>query len=317
MTLHTKAVVTAVATLALAWAAAAPPALARWAFHDDSVGERITAPPGGTRAQTCAGRLNATSGFGHFIDVDAGEDPAAYQLPAQARAAVAYEVWKAPTGFRSFGTAVQDVEAGQVYFEDPDGTRHQATVVGRVTTRPRAVLATPVPANGNRDASDSFIFTTAPLSVPLRATAPGNVLGLTPAGHGGGIFVTVTAIDCRVPIRRARVDVVPGSQRNTVHPTQTQELVPVRVFGGPRLRVGRISQVHLGEAAPASVPPELEPTLRPRDVNGDGRPDRLYYFRQGDTDIQCIDRDVRVTGRTSDGNRFQGRSAITTAGCEG
>jgi hypothetical protein len=124
-------------------------------------------------------------------------------------------------------------------------------------------------------------------------------------------------MDCGLPVLPAKVDVVPGSQSNTVHPNDPDELVPARVFGSARLRVRRITEVHLGEAAPTSVPPELEPSLQPRDVNGDGRLDRLYYFRQDDTDMMCIDTDVPMTGRTSDNKRFQGRNHITTAGCDG
>jgi hypothetical protein len=63
------------------------------------------------------------------------------------------------------------------------------------------------------------------------------------------------------------------------------------------------------------VPANLKPSLRPKDVNHDGRLDRLYYFRQGDTYILCIDTHVKVTGRTSDHKRFQATAPITTAGC--
>ena len=315
MTLRRTTAASTCAALALACVATAQPAVARWAFHNDAIGEEMIAPPGGTRAQSCTGRLRAVAGYGHYIDVAGGEDPAAYPLPPAATRAVDYEVWKAPPGFTSFREAQE--ENGQVFFQDDDGTRHPATVAGRMRTRPRAVLRTPVPAHGNPRLSGNFVFTTAPISVRLRGVTPGNGLGLRPAGDGGGIFVSVTAMNCGLPVLRAKVDVRPGSRTNTVHPENQDELVPVRVFGRSRLGVRRITTVHLGEAAPASVPPALEPSLRPRDVNGDGRLDRLYYFRQGDTDIMCIDDDVKVTGRTSDGKRFQGTNRIATAGCDG
>jgi hypothetical protein len=313
MTLRTTTIASACATLALAWVASAQPALARWAFHNDAVGEEITAPPGGTRAQTCAGRLRAVAGYGHSIDVDGGEDPAAFPLPAEARDAVEYRVWKAPPGFDSFDLA--HVENGQVFFEDPDGTRHLATSVATATTRPRTLLPAPLPSNGNPHVSDVFVFTTAPISIRLRGVAPGNTLGLRPVHEQVEGFVSVTAMNCGLPVLTTQVDVLPGSQDNTVHPESRDELVPVRIFGRPRLDVRTITTVHLGEAAPATVPPELEPSLRPGDVNGDGRLDRLYYFRQGDTDMQCIDTDIQVTGRTSDRKRLQGENEITTAGC--
>jgi hypothetical protein len=308
MTLRTKTVASACATLALVWAASAQAAQARWTFHNETVGETITAPPGGTRAQTCADRLEATSGWGTFIDVTAGENPATFPIPVEATTAVDYQVWKAPPGFRNFDTAIADFETGEVYFEDLDGTRHQATLVTQATTAPRAALPTPLPASGNPNVSDNFVFTSAPISVSLIGVAPGDALALNPELTDG--FVDVTAMDCSLPVIKGRVDVVPRSAANTVHPTNQDELVGTRIFGTPNLRVRRITTVHLGEAGPASVRP-------PRDANGDGRPDRLYLFRQGDTDMMCIDTHVRVTGRTSDHKRFQGRNPITTEGCRG
>jgi hypothetical protein len=324
MTLRTKTIASACAALALgfAWAAAAQPALARWTFHDSSVGETITAPPGGTRAQTCADQLAAVSGYAYYIDVDGGEDPATYQIPSEAMTALDYELWKAPPGFHNFDSAVGDLDG--VYFEDASGARHDATLVATVTTPVRAVLPTPVPAEGNPNASDNFVFTTAPISVSLSGVAPGDALALRPKEDYGGIFVEVTAMDCGVAVLKAKVDVIPGSRANRVHPNngdlsygRGDDLVPVWIFGSKRLRVRRITEVHLGEAAPVSVPARLQPSLRPKDVNHDGRPDRLYYFRQGDTDMMCIDTSVKVTGQTSDHKRFQAGQPITTAGCAG
>ena len=313
MNLRRTTLASTCAALALAGMATMQPAQARWVFHDDAIGEEISAPPGGTKAQSCAGRLQASAGYGHYIDVSNGEDPAAFQLPTQATNAIGYEVWKAPPGFSSFSGA--DEENGHVVFQDPDGTRHLATLVGSVTTRRRSVLPAPLPAGGNPHVSGVFVFTEAPISVRLRSVAPGDVLGLHPISRQG--FVSVTAMNCGLPVLRPRVDVLPGSGTNTVHPESQAELVPVRIFGSSRLHVRRITTVHLGEAAPAPVPADLEPSLRPRDVNGDGRLDRLYYFRQGDTDIRCIDTRVKVTGKTTDRKLFQRATGIVTAGCAG
>jgi hypothetical protein len=305
MNLRTKTIAWACAALALAWVATAQPAQARWRFHDDSVGEKITAPPGGMRSQTCAGRLQATSGWGTS---SYGDDPATFQIPAHARTRVRYEVWQTPPGFDSFAGAVEDRAAHAVYLEDPDGTRHRATLVGGVTTPARAPLPTPEPSGGNPNLGGVWVFASAPISVPLTGVVPGDTLGLIPVGTGS--FVDVTAMDCGLPVLTGKVDVLPGSRSNTVHPTDAAELIPVRIFGSRRLDVRRITTVHLGEAAPASVG-------APRDVDRDGRPDRVYTFRQEATDIMCIDTAVKVTGQTRDHTRFQVRSPITTAGCDG
>lgn len=313
MELRTRTVASGCAALALgvALAASAQPALARWTFHDSSIGETITAPAGGTRSQTCTDRLLGAGGWATFVDVENGEDPAEVVIPPGATSRVDYEVWKAPAGFDSFNLASED-DSG-VYFEDTDGTRHPAASVGRVTTPPRSVLRAPRPANGDSAVSDNFVFTSASISLPLRGVAPGDVLGLRPAGHGGGIFVNVVAMDCSLPVLKAKADVVPGSATNVLQPKKPEELVPVRVFGRSGLAVRRITEVHLGQAPPASVPPELQPSMRPADVNGDGRLDRLYYFRQGDTDVMCDDTSVTLTGLTSDRKRFQARSPIATS----
>jgi hypothetical protein len=307
MNLRTMGIAATTTMLALVCAAAAQPAYARWTFHDESLGERITAPPGGTRAQTCAGRLEATS-----AGASPAEDPATFEIPAHLRTAVSYEVWKAPAGFDSFASATRDSATEPIFLEDPDqpGIRHQATLVGRLTTPPRAPLATPEPSGGNPNFESSWIFTTAPISVRLTGVAPGDTLGLVLAGAAAGFFVDVTAMDCGLPVLNDRIDVRPGSRSNTVQPTNTAARVAVRVFGSRRLDVRRITTIHLGEAAPASGQP-------PRDVDRDGRLDRLYVFQQAMTDILCIDTAVKVTGLTANHKRFQGRSRITTAGCDG
>jgi hypothetical protein len=311
MTLRTRTIagVAAIAALAVV-GAAAPAAYARWKFHNDAIGETVVAPDGGTRANTCDDRLRAVAGYGHFIDVAGGEDPADFQLPSQALNSVGYKVWKPPAGFDSFAGAQENPTTGRVYFEDADGTHHKAKLVGSETTPPRAPLPDPVPAGGDPGESDNYVFTTAPLKVDLSGVKPGDLLGLAPAVGTGGIFTTVRAMNCDLPVLGARVNVVPGSEDNLVFPHQGTDQLPVRVFGSKRLKVRHITEIHLGDAAPFSAEP-------PQDMDGDGRADRLYRFQQEPTDIQCIDDTVKVTGRTSDGVRFQERSPITTAGCTG
>lgn len=313
MTIRTRTTTAAVvSSLAVTLVAAALPAQAgRWKFHDASVGEAMVAPPGATRAATCTHRLRAVAGYGSFVDVEGGEDPGAFPLPPDASNAVAYRVWKAPAGFDSFASAFQDFDTGQVIFLDPDGvTEHPATLVGSVTTPPRQPLETPRPAGGERGVSDNYVFTTAPISVALTGVRPGDLLGLAPQGEAGGIFVEARAIDCGLPVVGARVDLRPGTRDDVVRPHEPTDLVPVRVFGSRRLSVRHVATIRLGEAVSVSA-------QRPRDADHDGRADRVYVFAQGDTDIQCVDTGVRVTGRTTDRVRFDGRTPIVTTGCAG
>ncbi len=310
LTSRTVASGVAFAALTTAWVASAPPAQARWHFHDAAVGEVVVAPDGGTRSDTCARRLRAIAGWGTFVDVAGGQDPATVPIPPEALAPVSYRVWKAPAGFDSFASAFADPDTGRVVFADPDGTRHPAALAGAVTTPARTPRTTPRPAGGDPGRSDNFVFATAPFSVALTGVRAGDLLGLAPRSGLEGIYVELRAIDCGLPVVGAEVDLLPGSADDVLSPHVATDLVPVRVSGSRRLRVRHITHVRLGEAAPVAV-------RAPRDVDRDGRADRVYVFEQGDTDIQCVDTSVTVTGRTTDRVRFQGRSAIVTAGCAG
>lgn len=314
MNLARRTVASGVALTALttaftaAWTGSAPSAEARWHFHDASVGEVVSAPDGGTRSETCRGRLRAVAGWGTFVDAANGEDPATVPVPPDALTSVRYQVWKAPAGFDSFDAAFQDTDG--VVFQDADGSLHPAALVGAATTPARSLVDTPRPAGGDPGHSDNFVFAAAPFSVALTGVRAGDLLGLAPRGSGGGIYVELRAIDCGLPVVGARVDLLPGSAQNVVSPHVSTDLLPVRVFGARGVRVRHLDRVRLGEAAPVAV-------RAPRDQDRDGRPDRLYLFRQGDTDIQCLDGRVTLTGRTADRVRISARSPITTTGCAG
>ncbi|VXB32995.1 hypothetical protein [Nocardioides sp. AX2bis] len=309
-TLIPGAVVAALtAALAAAWTGSAPSAEARWTFHNDAVGEVVSAPDGGTRSDTCRGRLRAVAGWGTFVDVENGEDPAAVPVPPDALTSVRYQVWKAPAGIDSFASAFEDPETGALVLVAPDGTLREAALAGAATTPARSLVETPRPAGGDPGRSGSFVFATAPFSVELTGVRPGDLLGLTPRSSGG-IFVGLRAIDCGLPVLGARVDLLPGAAGNVVSPHDDAQLVPVRVFGGRRVDVRHLDRVRLGEAAPVEV-------RAPRDHDRDGSPDRVYVFRQGDTDIQCLDGRVTVTGRTAEPARISARAPISTTGCAG
>lgn len=308
-----RTVAAGVASTALAAVAAAvpvPPAEARWSFHDSAVGEVVVAPDGGTRADTCRGRLRAVAGWATFVDVGGGQDPATVPVPPDAFSPVRYQVWEAPAGFDGFDSASLDQDTGGVVFTDAEGVAHPARLAGSATTPARSAVETPRPAGGDPGRSDNYVFTTAPFSVALTGVRTGDLLGLAPRGSGGGIFVELRAIDCGLPVRGARVDLLPGSTGNVVQPHVAADLLPVRIFGSPRLQVRQLERVRLGEAAPVAV-------RAPRDHDRDGRADRVYLFAQGDTDIQCVDRGVVVTGRAGDRERISARSPIVTAGCSG
>ncbi|WP_432478225.1 hypothetical protein [Nocardioides sp. GXQ0305] len=306
MTLRTKTIATgaALAALAALLAATTAPAQARWRFHDPSVGEAMFAPPGGTRADTCADRVRGRTGYSGVFE--SSQEP----LPPEATTSVTYEVWKAPEGFLNFQRAVTE-DSGQVVFHALDGSIHPATRVGTATTALRSDLDPAEPWGLDPGELDQlFVIASAPISIPLTDVQAGDRLGLAPEPNLRAHFVNLRVINCDLPVLEPRVDLLPASPTNVVRPHNTTDRVSVRIFGSRRLLVRHINEVHLGEAEPVEV-------RAPRDVDGDGRADRTYVFTQGSTDIQCYDNGVKVTGRTTDRVRFQVRSQITVVGCAG
>jgi hypothetical protein len=306
MTLRTKTIASGatIAVLTGLMAAAAAPAHARWIFHDPSVGEAMIAPPGGTRADTCADRVRGWSGYSSTFEGSQGP------LPPEATATVTYEVWRAPEEFDNFDLATTD-ENGNVVFPAEGGGTQPASRVGTATTNPRTKLEPPQPWSLDPgDLDQLFVIAAAPITVPLHGVEVGDRLGLTPEPDLRAHYVDLRVINCSLPVLDARVNVLPASPHNVIRPHASDDRLPVRIFGTRRLKVAHITEVHLGEAAPLAVG-------APRDLDRDGFADRVYTFRQFNTDIQCYDTAVKVTGKTSDRVRFQARSQITIRGCLG
>jgi hypothetical protein len=288
------ALVAAIATVVLVPSTAS----ARWRFHNDADVTQISAPPGGTEDQTCTNLLKGQTGWA----VDPGGDPNTYPVPDIAYQAVTYDVWTKPS----------DAPAGgQITFRDPDveyllpdGTTVPAVFVKQFTTSDRVAVTPPITTPA---LSPNYLFTRGHFSTSLPpGIAPGDPVGIKPTASGSE-FITLTAVDCtRVAVR---IDVRPDSSANNVDPRRSSPLLPVLVYGSSTFDVRSIAAVHLQNAAPKSVSPELR---RPYDANGDGYLDRRYYFAPSATGIRCGQTSVTLTGRTSAGLRFTGTDAIHT-----
>ena len=66
------------------------------------------------------------------------------------------------------------------------------------------------------------------------------------------------------------------------------------------------------EFGPAGASPTRHKT---KDVNHDGLPDMVFYFKIKETGIQCGDIEATLIGETYDGNPFEGTDSIITKGC--
>ncbi len=114
------------------------------------------------------------------------------------------------------------------------------------------------------------------------------------------------------------LDVKPGAFPNRVHPG-SRGVIPVAVLTTDSTDNAEVfdattidpSAVLFGatgqEASPSSFAVE--------DVDGDGDSDMSLRFDTRDSGIGCGDQEVRISGFTVDGRRFEGVDAIVTVGC--
>ena len=229
-----------------------------------------------------------------------------------------YDVWKAPAVVTSFGGAQQDLDPNNgatlaVWF-DVNGTRVDASRVRQFSVASRAPLDPPEQFDPSLDPTvgQLWLYSKADFSATFAAGAvnAGDVLGLKPA-FGGSDFLSLTAIDCSPQPVTARIDVLPGTSSNVIHPKVKTPLIPVLVYGSNALNVRSIvkSSVRLQNARAADVSATRS---RPFDADHDGKLDRRYYFSPVKTGITCGQTSVTLTGRTESGIHFTGTNPIQT-----
>lgn len=123
--------------------------------------------------------------------------------------------------------------------------------------------------------------------------------------YGGGFSVV-----CEIPIT---IDIQPGSFPNSINP-EKKGVVPVAILSTDIFDATsvNISTVFFGitgsEAAPVHTYTE--------DINIDGLPDTILYFKVLDTGIQCGDTSAFLSGQTVSGQPFEGTDSINTVRCK-
>ena len=252
MTRHrTTAMFTVALSVALIPLLIAPAASARWNIHNSATVTQMTAPAGGTEDQTCPDRLVGETGWATFLSPE--EDPATF-VPDPGLGAydpVTYDVWKAPTGFTTFGAA--QAEFDPVTFEltgftfvDETGAPHSATKVTQFVTTALTPLQPPALIDGDGDPSDGglYVFTTAPISVSLPpSVAPGDTLGLLPTG-GGSTVLDLSVIDC-TPFAVAATSIRAVKMRPFT--------APVATFTGPGIASDYTATINWGDRNTTSL----------------------------------------------------------------
>lgn len=122
-----------------------------------------------------------------------------------------------------------------------------------------------------------------------------------------------TYVEPAPAITAVTIDIRPGSDTNPINPT-SQGIIQVALLTTDTLDATSVdpSTVRFGRSGTEAV--AVRSTLE--DVNGDGRPDLILYFRTQETGIQCGDTSALLTGSTTSGQMIQGTDVILTVGCK-
>jgi hypothetical protein len=111
------------------------------------------------------------------------------------------------------------------------------------------------------------------------------------------------------PVVRPEIDIKPGSDPNVVNPF-SRGVVPVAIFGSGDFDVADIDVTRLTFGIDGALPAIVG--RRNRDVNADGFPDLLSYFRIAEAGIESGDTEACLSGETLDGIPFSGCDTIRT-----
>ena len=112
------------------------------------------------------------------------------------------------------------------------------------------------------------------------------------------------------PIQVVSIDIVPKKDPNIIN-LKSGGFVPVAV-----LTEGDFDSQGVDPGSTRFGPSGAKAErYRIKDINRDGYPDLLLYFRIQQTGISCSDTDATLIGETSGGHSFTGKGTIQTVGC--
>jgi len=289
---------------ALSLLAIAPPASAKWILGNGTTDLEITPPDPAHPFQVCADRVQGRAGL------NTPNDPAVTPPPPGPFAPITVRVFTGPSGSLDGATVQGD---GTLLLLDQ--TTVQTAAATQVTSAPTAVDP-PDPYFG--DFSETFLiweYAAAPfdISIPAAQRFPGGEMLVQQGSHAA--YVTLGAVACSSGPIDARIDVLPGKSQNRVVPSQKRPVLIVRLYGSATLDVTGVTDVKLGNAAAAPIPPDQTKRFAPHDRNHDGYLDRDFRFVPAATGITCSSTSVSLTGHTADGTSFSGSDAVKPVRC--
>jgi len=289
---------------ALTFLAIAPSASAKWILGNGQTDLEITAPDPAHPFQVCFDRVQGRAGL------NTPDDPAVTPPPPGPYSPITVRVFVGAPGTLDGATVQGD---GTLLLLD--GTTTLAAAASQVTSAP-----TPVdpPESYFGDFSETFLvweYAAAPfdISIPAGKSQPGDEMLVQQGSHPA--YVTLGTVACSTGPITARIDVLPGKTANNVKPSAKRPVLIVRLFGSAALDVTGVTDLKLGNASPAPIPPSQAKRFKPKDRNHDGFLDRDFRFVPAQTGITCSSTSITLTGKTAGGTSFSGSDAVHPVRC--
>ena len=271
----------------------------------------------GSEFNTCGDRISGLIGWGTTLTLE----QLGGSLPPEATGPADYEVFRFPPGANPQDyNAVVDPNTGEFL-------RYELVVGGVVVdTAPKILIfttgnRTEIPGGPIEQPTEfdptviEYIYTSVPFSQVISPAAPvGATLAIKPAG--GAALRELTVVACTAPPTDvvASIDAQPGLSVNKVKVTSGLPTLVILVKGSATFDVTTISTAKVGPASPV-MSGIFKPLSKPADLTGDGRKDRLYFFRPKATGLTCSSTSVTIAGALTSGVHWSGTDSVKPVKC--
>ena len=153
-----------------------------------------------------------------------------------------------------------------------------------------------------------YIYSQVAFDKTISPAAPvGSTLGIKPLS--GAALRVLNVVACTPTNVVASIDAQPGLSKNPVKISSTKPTLVILVKGSATLDVTKIATAKVGNASPV-VSGVFSVLSKPADLTGDGRKDRLYFFRPSQTGLTCSSTSVTIGGTLAGGALWSGTDAI-------
>lgn len=272
----------------------------------------------GSEFNTCGDRISGVIGWGTTLTLE----QLGGTLPPEATGPANYEVFQFPPGANPQDyNAVFDPNTGEVLrYELLDGGGNVIDVAPKVSTFTTG-NRTEIPGGPIEQPTEfdptviEYIYTSVPFSQPISPAAPvGATLAIKPTGGAALRLLTVVACTTTPPDVVASIDAQPGLSVNKVKVSSGLPTLVILVKGSATFNVTRITSAKVGPATPVKTG-IYKALSTPVDLTGDGRKDRLYFFRPKNTGLTCSSTSVTIAGTLSSGANWSGTDSVKPIGC--